>query len=39
MRPVWSTFAALANPGARWLVGGASRTLAVNPIPLPGACS
>lgn len=31
--------AALANPGARWLVGGASRTLAVNPIPLPGACS
>ena len=30
--------AALANPGARWLVDGATRILAVNPLPLPGAC-
>ena len=30
--------AALANPGARWLVDGATRTLAVNSLPLPDAC-
>ena len=30
--------AALANPGASWLVDGASRILAVNPLPLPGSC-
>ncbi|MGI9125918.1 MAG: hypothetical protein ACR2JM_14360 [Mycobacterium sp.] len=30
--------AALYNPGARWLVVGATRVLAVNPVPLPGAC-
>lgn len=31
--------AALANPGARWLVDGNTRVLAVNSLPLPGACS
>lgn len=31
--------AALANPGARWLVDGTTRVLAVNSLPLPGACS
>jgi len=31
--------AALTNPGARWLVDGATRILAVNPLPLPDACS
>lgn len=30
--------AALDNPGARWLVDGATRVLAVNPLPLPDAC-
>ena len=30
--------AALTNPGARWLVDGATRILAVNPLPLPDAC-
>jgi len=30
--------AALTNPGARWLVDGATRILAVNPLPLPAAC-
>jgi hypothetical protein len=30
--------AALANPGARWLVDGTTRTLAVNSLPLPDAC-
>jgi hypothetical protein len=30
--------AALMNPGARWLVDGATRILAVNPLPLPEAC-
>ena len=30
--------AALTNPGARWLVDGATRILAVNPLPLPNAC-
>ena len=29
--------AALANPGARWLVDGVTRTLAVNSLPVPGA--
>ncbi len=28
--------AALANPGARWLVEGGTRVLAVNPLPLGG---
>lgn len=28
--------AALANPGARWLVDGATRVLAVNPLPTEG---
>lgn len=28
--------AALANPGARWLVDGGTRVLAVNPLPLDG---
>lgn len=28
--------AALANPGARWLVDGTTRVLAVNPLPLDG---
>ena len=28
--------AALQNPGARWLVDGATRVLAVNPLPLEG---
>jgi len=31
--------AALTNPGARWLVDGATRILAINPLPLPDACS
>jgi hypothetical protein len=30
--------AALDNPGARWLVDGATRVLAVNSLPLPDAC-
>lgn len=30
--------AALTNPGARWLVDGNERVLAVNPLPLPGDC-
>lgn len=30
--------AALNNPGARWLVDGATRVLGVNPVPHPGAC-
>lgn len=30
--------AALDNPGARWLVDGATRELAVNPLPLPVIC-
>jgi len=30
--------AALTNPGARWLVNGATRILAVNPLPLQDAC-
>lgn len=30
--------AALDNPGARWLVDGATRVLAVNPLPLDGDC-
>ena len=30
--------AALTNPGARWLVDGATRILAVNPLPLQDAC-
>lgn len=30
--------AALTNPGARWLVDGATRVLAVNPLPLADAC-
>jgi hypothetical protein len=30
--------AALTNPGARWLVDGVTRILAVNPLPLPDAC-
>lgn len=30
--------AALANPGARWRVDGATRILAVNPLPLQDAC-
>lgn len=30
--------AALTNPGARWRVDGATRILAVNPLPLPAAC-
>jgi len=30
--------AALANPGARWLVDGTPRTLAVNPWPAAGDC-
>jgi len=31
--------AALTNPGARWLVNGASRLLAVNSLPLPDDCT
>ena len=31
--------AALANPGARWVVDGDTRILAVNSLPLPGDCS
>ena len=31
--------AALENPGARWVVDGATRALAVNSLPLPGDCS
>ena len=31
--------AAADNPGARWLVDGVTRTLAVNSLPLPDACS
>lgn len=30
--------AALDNPGARWLVDGVTRVLAVNPLPLEGDC-
>lgn len=30
--------AALGNPGALWLVNGTTRTLAVNPLPLPDSC-
>lgn len=30
--------AALANPGARWLVDGTTRVLAVNALPLEGDC-
>lgn len=30
--------AALNNPGARWLVDGVTRILAVNPLPLEDAC-
>lgn len=30
--------AALDNPGARWLVDGTTRVLAVNPVPLRSAC-
>ena len=30
--------AALKNSGARWLVNGATRVLAVNPLPLPDSC-
>ena len=30
--------AALGNPGARWLVDGVTRILAVNPLPLADAC-
>lgn len=30
--------AALVNPGARWSVDGTTRVLAVNSLPLPGAC-
>lgn len=30
--------AALGNPGARWLVDGATRVLGVNPVPLPDIC-
>lgn len=30
--------AALDNPGARWLVDGSTRVLAVNPLPLPDDC-
>lgn len=30
--------AAADNPGARWLVDGVTRTLAVNSLPLPDAC-
>lgn len=30
--------AASTNPGARWLVDGATRVLAVNPLPPPDAC-
>jgi len=31
--------AALANPGARWVVDGDTRILAVNSLPLPSDCS
>lgn len=31
--------AALNNPGARWLVDGVTRTLAVNPLPVNDACA
>ena len=31
--------AALNNPGARWLVDGVTRLLAVNSLPLPGDCA
>jgi hypothetical protein len=31
--------AALENPGARWVIDGATRVLAVNSLPLPGDCS
>ena len=31
--------AALENPGARWVIDGATRILAVNSLPLPGDCS
>lgn len=31
--------AALANPGARWLVDGDTRVLGVNPVPLPVSCA
>lgn len=31
--------AALDNPGARWLVDGMTRVLAVNSLPLPGDCA
>lgn len=31
--------AALENPGARWVVDGVTRALAVNALPLPGDCS
>jgi len=31
--------AALNNPGARWLVDGGTRLLAVNSLPLPGDCT
>lgn len=31
--------AALANPGARWVVDGYTRILAVNSLPLPSDCS
>ena len=31
--------AALENPGARWVIDGANRILAVNSLPLPGDCS
>lgn len=30
--------AALANPGAQWLVDGVTRTLAVNPLPVGASC-
>ena len=30
--------AALENSGARWLVNGTTRVLAVNPLPLPDSC-
>ena len=30
--------AALTNPGSRWLVDGATRVLAVNPLPLADGC-
>jgi hypothetical protein len=31
--------AALDNPGARWLVDGVTRILAVNSLPLPDDCT